>query len=93
MSKVKSKMRIGLKRILSVFLTLLLVQAVVPFTSFAKSVANYSATSTSESATLELDENTSANLQNKIDEANDSDALQINRRRYATSRYFYYVCV
>ena len=77
MSKIKSKMRIGLKRILSVFLMLLLVQAAVPFTSFAESVAN-SATSTPEPAVLELDENTSANLQNKIDEANDSDALQIN---------------
>ena len=75
MSKVKSKMRIGLKRILSVFLTLMLVQTAVPFTSFAESVAN---SATSESETLELDENTSADLQKKIDEANDDDAIQIN---------------
>ena len=72
MSKVKSKMRIGLKRILSVFLTLMLVQAMVPFTSFAESVADF-ATSESESATLE---NTSTDLQNKIDEASDDDAMQ-----------------
>ena len=75
MSKVKSKMRIGLKRILSVFLTLMLVQTAVPFTSFAESVAN---SATSEPAVLELDENTSENLQNKIRKANDGDIIQIN---------------
>ena len=82
MSKIKSKTSISLKRILSVFLTLMLVQAAIPFTSFAESVADFA---TSESATLKLDKNTGTNLQNKIGEAHDSDVDIQQVDAFATS--------
>ena len=66
MSKIKLKMRIGVKRILSVFLTLMLVQAGVPFMRFTAS------------AVLELKGETSEELQSKIDEAQDGDTIKIS---------------
>ncbi len=69
MSKIKSKTRISLKRILSIFLTLMLVQAAIPFTSFAES---------DEPKVHVLNGGTNTDLKNTINDAKDGDTIQIN---------------